>query len=154
MKTVKYATLVHKASLPLQDDESVSTFMTNLRSALQSHIFKKLNLSDKTSNVYMIETYGDKCVSDVYTAPSIGASNSTYKYYVVAYTRKDDGAFTFGEVSEVQPTKVWTPVAKDGAVPEKPPASAQKPPTTKTQKELLPGWTPLGPPVGTWDGLI
>ena len=110
MQTVTYEVLVHKAGLALQAGESVGTYTQKLRSAVAEHVMKKLNLTQKTASVYMVEAYGDAAVVDVYMRAATPDGPSTYKYYAVKYTRKDNGAFDFSETTQVMPVTTYQPV--------------------------------------------
>lgn len=111
MTKTTYETLVHKANLPLATNESLNQFTSQLSTALRAHATKKLGGANKSLYPYLVETYSDSCVCDVYTpSDSLSGGGGGYKYYATPYTRDADGTFNFGKMVEVLPVKTFQPV--------------------------------------------
>ena len=106
MAKVEYTVVVHKASVPLMNDESIHSFTMALRNAGAESMKTKLNLTRK-SDTYMVEAFGSTAIFNVYKYDGIGLDTGP-KYYAMSYSRDvKSGAFTFGDIVEVKRKTVY-----------------------------------------------
>lgn len=98
-KSVEYEVAVHKASVPLAKDESISDYTQALNEAARAFVSQKLNMDANKDYCYTVEVYPASCVvsCSVYSG-----TKSKYGYYAVQYTRDDNKAFTFSDLTEVE----------------------------------------------------
>lgn len=168
--TIKVDVAVHKAGLPLADGESLGHYSAALRKAASEALMKKLNLTPKTASAYMLEVFASNVVFDVCKREGgPDGPMSEYKYYMLSYTRKDNGAFDFANVMEVERVTSFRPkeslptakastektceggkVSKDCGCAKglKGCASGAK----KVDKQLEPGWVPAEK--AFWNGVV
>lgn len=129
--------VVVQKDITLATGESLQTYSQKVRDAGTKYVKQKLNLATKDCSCYPVEIFSKSVIFDVYQyGPNIDETNRT-KYYAVAYTRKDDGAFEFSTLTEVE--RVVGYQAKDSAVP-----------TTKAADS--PGWAPTRKSL--WQGVL
>lgn len=154
--------LVHKADIPLRDNESLSSFTSKLSSSGIDYISKKLKLKTNTQDyqkrdsAYSFEIFYSKAVFSVWRAKK---GEKEQKYYSLDYTRKDNGDFQFNNLKEVEIKREFQEVKKDeegnvvkaeGTWEEvsKPypneHASRQKPPNYKEYARIHPKGFPAG----------
>lgn len=93
--------IVHKAGLPLMTGESLGKFSGRLREAGMAYVNNSLSLV-KDSSVYPVEIYGKSVVFDVAQYGKDVPSNKRYRFFAAAYTRKENGAFEFSTLTEVE----------------------------------------------------
>jgi hypothetical protein len=103
------AVVVHKASLPLMDGESLHDFNYKFSDAARKHLRQKLNLGTK-DDVWGVETFGDSAVFCVYYDQSVTKVTPSMRYYMVNFTRDGDGKFSFSSTTEVQRVTTFQPV--------------------------------------------
>lgn len=105
---------VEKADLPLESGESVNTFMSALREAVRTHLFKKLSLKvdrDKGlgADVWMMDVFGDQAIAEVNEyepkKPSVG------RFMAVTFRRKGN-ALALGDPVEVVRRVSYVPKAQ------------------------------------------
>lgn len=115
-ETVKMDVLIHKASLSLMSNESISAFTQKLNREARKHIFQKLNIIK--GDGWLVEAYSDKVVFAVYKD-----NNEPTNYYAFEYSRNKDGKFEFGKSYEVERVTSYKPksnlISKNESVTEK-----------------------------------
>jgi hypothetical protein len=102
--------VVHKASLPLLDGESLHDFNYKFNDAARKHLRQKLNLGTK-DDVRGVETFGDSAVFCAYYDQSVTKVQPSMRYYMVSFTRDGDGKFSFSSTTEVQRVTTFQPVS-------------------------------------------
>ncbi|MGD9749389.1 MAG: hypothetical protein AB7W59_00175 [Acidimicrobiia bacterium] len=110
MENVQTSVVVHKASLPLMDGESIHDYNGKLQDAAKAHIRQKLNLSSK-DEVWGVETFGDSAIFSIWLADNTITTKPRHRYYSVEYTRDSEGKFSFSATTEVQRVTTFQPVA-------------------------------------------
>lgn len=107
--------VVVQKDITLATGESLQTYSQKVRDAGTKYVKQKLNLGTKDCSCYPVEIFSKSVIFDVYQyGPNTDEPNRC-KYYAVAYTRKDDGAFEFSTLTEVE--RVVGYQAKDSTVP-------------------------------------
>lgn len=109
MEDTQMQVVVHKATLPLQDGESVGDYNAKFSDAARAHIRQKLNLSNK-DDVWGVETFGDSAVFCIYYSQDTVSTKPRMRYYSVAYVREADGKFKFSATTEVERVTTFQPV--------------------------------------------
>lgn len=109
--------VVVQKDITLATGESLQAYTQKVRDAGCKYVKQKLNLG-KESGCYPVEVFSKSVIFDVYQyGPNVDES-TRYRYFAAAYTRKDDGAFEFSTLTEVervisyQPKATATPVTK------------------------------------------
>jgi len=101
---------VHKADIPLLDGETIQMYERKLRADLQKRFGKKpTKKSEASVYVWPRAVFADRVVID---KDELGIGDSSERLFSVAYTRKDDGAFDFGELVAVREQVSFVPMAK------------------------------------------
>lgn len=156
MEKVKYETVIYKANMPLADGESLSQYTSALRDAVQKQAQKKLANKNGMCSAYMIETYADAVIVDVYVPSDPGSSmGSSYKFYAAPYTRAKDGTFNVGAFKEVKRVQSYQPA---DAIPIATnttgvsTADASSITTTKSKESIPTGWEPVEKSL--WNGVL
>lgn len=135
---MQHEVVVHKARLPIAKGESLGQYTQRLSEAARKYAMTKLSV--QKGGAYMCETYSDSLVMDVYKRPMNDDGPTEYKYYSVAYTRKENGDFTFGPFQEVERVTSFKPKGNLAVTKSK---DAQP-------KEFKPGWVYKS----IWGGLL
>lgn len=105
--------VVVQKDIALATGESLSAYTQKVRDAGCKYVKQKLNLGDK-SGCYPIEVFSKSVIFDVYNyGPT--SSDTNYRYFAAAYTRKDTGEFEFSTLTEVERVVSYQP--KTTAVP-------------------------------------
>jgi len=105
MKTT-YDVAVHKA-ISLAKGESLRSFTNKLREQGQAHMLRKLNLTEKTAGVYLVEVFNGACVFTVYKYDERGSKD---RYYAVKFDRKEGSdTFEFSDSMEVERVSSFQP---------------------------------------------
>lgn len=130
--------VVVQKDIALATGESLQTYSQKVRDAGTKYVKQKLNFATKNCSCYPVEIFSKSVIFDVYQyGQNIDEANRC-KYYAVAYTRKDDGAFEFSTLTEVE--RVVGYQAKDSTMP-----------TTKAVDDS-PGWVPTQKSL--WQGVL
>lgn len=111
-------TILVQKDIKLATGESLSTFSQKLREAGVSYMERKLNVvkgGADTTSIYPIEIFSKSAIFNVYKYGPNVKSSEREAFYAVAYTRKEDGAFEFSTLTEVE--RVIGFQAKQSATP-------------------------------------
>jgi len=130
--TVKMDVIVRK-DFPLFTGESVRDASKKLVAAGRDFLLKKLNLTEKSAGVYMVEAFSTAGVFEVYRRDT----DAPCQFFAATFKRDDDGNFEFGTAQEVERVTSFQP--KQGAA-------------TPTLKSGLPGWPEVTKSM--WSGVI
>lgn len=108
--------VVVRKDISLANGESLADFTRKAREDGTKFVRQKLNLQPKESGVYPIEIFSKSMVFDVYKYNATSGEDRV-RYYACAYSRKNDGSFEFGSLTEVERVtsyraKTNTPVMK------------------------------------------
>lgn len=103
---------IEKADLPLENGESVNSFMSQLREAVRAHLFKTLKIKvDREkglgASVWMMDVFGDQVVAEVSTWEE---KKPTVRRYMAVPMRRDaNGNVMFGDPVEVVKRVTYVP---------------------------------------------
>lgn len=103
---------VEKAQLPLQQNESVNAFLTELRKAVTKYLFEKLKIKvDREKglggNVWTCDVFSDQVVSEVTTYEK--NKPTVYRFFATPYSRASTGEIALGEPVEVERRVTYVP---------------------------------------------
>jgi len=108
LKTMGCEVMVAKADLPLIGEESIGDLQSKLDAALTEH-FRGLKLEKKPRWLWISELYSEKVVVNIgWAEESRDELRAPDTFYRLSYHRSPGGAFTFGEVEEVERSTTWS----------------------------------------------
>jgi len=99
--------MVQKADLPLRNDESVAEFTQKLDRAMTEH-FKGLELPKKPRHLWINEVYTDRAVASICWVSKEDEMSEPSTNYQLSYSRANNGAFSFGDATEVERKTTWS----------------------------------------------
>lgn len=93
--------VIVQKDIALASGESLGTYTQKVRDAGTKYVKQKLNLT-KESYCYPIEIFSKSAVFSVYQYGQTVDEDKRSRYFAAAYSRKDDGAFEFSTLTEVE----------------------------------------------------
>lgn len=128
--------VIVQKDIALASGESLGTYTQKVRDAGTKYVKQKLNLT-KDSYCYPIEIFSKSAVFSVYQYGQTVDEDKRSRYFAAAYSRKDDGAFEFSTLTEVEQVVGYQ--AKESAS------------VTKAADDM-PGWVPTAKSL--WNGVL
>ena len=134
--------VVHK-DISLDTGESLGMYSQKVRDAGTKYVKQKLNLT-KDSGCYPIEIFSKSVIFSVYQYGPNVDDDKRNRYFAAAYTRKNDGAFEFSTLTEVEQVVGYQP--KDSTTP-----TTKAEPIKKSLADA-PGWSQTSK--AFWGGVL
>lgn len=139
-ETASHNVVVQK-DIALTSGESIGAYAQKVRDAGTKYVKQKLNLV-KESYCYPVEIFSKSVIFNVYQyGPSVTDEDKRSRYFAAAYTRKNDGAFEFSTLTEVEQVIGYQP--KESAAVTK---------SMTVELDAAPGW--LSIEKALWNGIL